>query len=339
MEKQEKPKQTLLQKLQEIQNSISTFVQTEPSAKMKEGKEGRNAYTFTPGFVIIEKAHEEMSKRHIMLRQQYVDISEREVINTIPFTDKQGYSRSFDKKETYVTVKINYTFIDTDSGEKDGPYLAMASACNGLDKSHSTADSNCLRYFLLRTFMWSTHEKNDEADAHDSNTLPEGIKDSKIMPQNNNPYQQYNQQNGFAQQPMMGNPATAPMEQMPKPQQPIPNGYPAQYGQQNYPTPPQTVNQNIYMQTPPQTPVPPSYNQAPAKQPMHAAPSNDEVNNTYNKAVMALAQFDQNTPSYNQTLNVWLTILKSMGMPTDDAAFVQNLTKTATGIRNGQIPN
>lgn len=171
---QNKTTMNLRQKLFEIQKSHQTFAQTEDSEKKANGKPGKSAYTYTPGWKIIESIRAKMDELRIMLDSTLVG-EEHEMISYTVYKEVAGQIIPFEKKEMYVTVRRAYTWIDIDSGEMIGPIVQGASGANGTDKSIASAESLCERYFLLKQFHITTREMDDEPDAHDCSTIPGNI--------------------------------------------------------------------------------------------------------------------------------------------------------------------
>lgn len=165
---------TLRQKLFEIQKRHQTFAQTEDSAKKTNGKTGKSAYTYTPGWRIVESVRKAMDDMGIMLDSSQVG-EEHEMISYYVYKEIAGQIVPFEKKEMYVTVKREYTWVDVASGEKLGPFLQTAAGANGTDKSIASAESLCQRYFILKYFNITTREMDEEPDAHDSSAIPGNV--------------------------------------------------------------------------------------------------------------------------------------------------------------------
>ena len=156
-------------KLLEIQKEIKTFDVTDESEKID--KKGRPAYRYTPGWEIIEKIRTEMDSRSLMLLQNIKE-SHSTPIEYPVYRLINGQPMSFAKKEIYVDLLVEFTWMDVETGDTAGPFVMSAAGANGTDKSMASALSLAERYFLLKFFRITTREKADEPDAHDSDTLP-----------------------------------------------------------------------------------------------------------------------------------------------------------------------
>ena len=285
----------LRQKLLELRKSIVTFAVTAESDKKKaNGKE--SAYRFTPGYVIVETIRKKMDDLGIMLEPS--DAEERHEMITYPvYRDYNSEIRTFQKSEMYVTLRVNYTFVDAATGETVGPFTIYSAGANGTDKSIATAISLAERYFLLKYFQITTHDTDEEPDMHDSS-------DINILS-----HQQSNRQ---APQTVQSQPMF--QTQFPSFAQPLHPAVPPTYG-----NPGKTPSQAPRMQETAKT-----GNYSP------------EQLDIYSKAVNALAYFEKDTQSHQNTLNVWMSALARAGFDTSDVTFAATLVQTAQNVRMAQ---
>lgn len=160
----------ILKKLFTIQEKFKTFAITDDSDKT-DPKTGRPSYKYTPGWKITEDIRSEMDAQHLMLIPNY----KMEQCDTIDYPVHKlvnGQVLTLQKKEVNFVVTAAYTWIDTDTGEYFGPMTITANGTNGTDKSSGSAIAMAERYFLLKFFHITTHEADEEPDAHDSQTIP-----------------------------------------------------------------------------------------------------------------------------------------------------------------------
>lgn len=166
----------LREKLFSLQQMFKTFAVSEESAKRDAKNSSRSAYSYTPGWKIVEAIREAMDSLEIMLDSTTVSES-HEMISYPVYREVNGQVHTFEKKEMYVTVTRAFTWVDVKTGETIGPIIHTAAGANGTDKSLASAEAFCERYFLLKQFHITTRELNEEPDAHDS-----GIIDGNMNP-------------------------------------------------------------------------------------------------------------------------------------------------------------
>ena len=291
---------TLWQKLFDIQKSFKTFAISEDSDK--QTSKGKPAYRYTPGWEIVENIRDKMDEHGLMLIQNVVE-SHSQVIEYPVYKLVNGVPTSFTKKEVYVEIQVDYTWQDVNTGESLGPIRTISAGANGTDKSIASALSLAERYFLLKFFRISTREKNDEPDAHDSDTVP-GIPNKDMQPVND---------------PVVSFQAPAPASRA-YPQQPQ-YSVPSQGG---YPPRPD------YGQMPP-----PTYHPNPV-------PNNPAIFNLKDPAVAQAAQklsyFDKGTPTHQLALNEAIGFLNSQGICTN-GTFIDNLVEAGQAYRENRQPN
>lgn len=319
-------------KLFQLQKSIKSFTNSEESEK-KDGHQ-RSAYLYTPGSVIAQAVREQMDNLQLMLvpniksyNHQTIEYPVYKMIN--------GEPRSFMKKEIYVTIETEYTWVDTESGETAGPFVNVASGANGTDKSCASAIALSERYFLLKFFHIATQDKDMEPDAHDESNLP-GLRSGE-QPAN-------------ATQSQVARVRTA----APTPQQPLPQAAPYQA---SYPQPNgQAVQQQFYGPMPAQGPQyqQPVYGQQPMQQtpqvnicnapPQYQQPTPapnqsarfDENIPAVKEAIERLVCFEKGTSTHKQTLNECIGRLSAAGINCTENNFLNNLIEAAQARREGR---
>lgn len=321
---------TLWQKLFAIQKMIKTFANEEDSDK--KDASGAPAYRYTPGWKIIETIREHMDNYGIMLLTDCVR-QESKLIDYLVYKDFHGQAMSFSKKEMFVQVEVAFTWIDTDTGEKAGPFVGYGYGANGTDKSGATALSMAKRYFLMNFFQFTTRELADEQDAHDSGNIP-----------------------GFApgQEPRNLNNGRA-VQAVPAPQPYVPAAQPFVPQGQAYPQPqtysPSTPAQGQYaapqqgiypqpgtgmMQAPVQASGP-----AQKQNKGQAGPAGDfnSADPAIQTAISALMCFEKGTPSHQRCLNEHIGRLSNLGYRCTTPEFIGMLVDTAQSMRMGTAKN
>lgn len=308
------PNQNIWAKLFQIQKAFKTFAVTEDSEKKGDG--GKSTYKYTPGWKITEMLREQMDALGLMLVPEF-SVGRCDLIEYPVYKLIGGSPMSFPKKEVHVIVNAKFTWVDTTTGETAGPYPFIGAGANGTDKSTAAAFSNAERYFLLKFFHITTREKDDELDAHDSDSVP-GIPASmqqhasdtqavraQPVPQNGG-YPPY----GGQQQPYGGPQAPAPAYPMPQP-------------------PAGGASQQVNVFT-----TPPAYQPAGTVRPV---PFN-EGHPLINEAVSRLMNFEKDTPTHQQVLGEAVGILCANGIPASDEKFIANLKEAAQARRENRPP-
>lgn len=164
-------------KLQEIQKAVPTFLNSEKADKKKAGSKD-SEYLFTPGWQIIQAIRNEMDQRNIMMPVSVVS-EQHEMVEYPVYKYVDGRVVSFIKKENLSTITMEYTWVDTVTGETAGPYRMIASGANGTDKSTASALSTAERYIFLKFFHIPCKDAGIELDSHDSSHIP-GFKEQPM---------------------------------------------------------------------------------------------------------------------------------------------------------------
>lgn len=161
-------------KLLEIQKAVKTFATTENSEKKDGQNPSKSAYLYTPSWKIVETIRQLMDDKDIMLDSTLVS-QHHEMISYPVYKEVNRQIIPFEKKEMYVILEMDFTWVDVNTGETIGPIRVPSTGANGTDKSLASAMSLCERYFFLKQFHITTHEQDEEADAHDSSQLPGNV--------------------------------------------------------------------------------------------------------------------------------------------------------------------
>lgn len=137
----------LYQKLHDIQTKVIGL-----------GKDAKsNSYGYVSGSKVLEHLKPLMNQHGLILKQEVVSIE----------NVRQDYLTSYDKPKNEILSKVmmKFTWIDTESGEKDENSFG-ANGLNAWDKGVGSALTYAERYFLLKYFHIATDE--DDIDNPDS---------------------------------------------------------------------------------------------------------------------------------------------------------------------------
>lgn len=141
-------KQNIYQKLLRIQQRINGL------GKDKTG----NNYKYVTGDKVLGEIKPMMNELALLLKQEVLSIE----------NIRQDYqTRNGSKSEINSKVMMRFTWVDTDTGEKD-ENLFGANGQNDWDKGVGSALTYGERYFLLKYFHIATDE--DDIDNPDRNT-------------------------------------------------------------------------------------------------------------------------------------------------------------------------
>lgn len=134
----------IYQKLLTIQKDVDSFV---------KDAEGFN-YSYTKGSTVLNKIRPKMNELGLILKQEVTGITSVRC----DYTTKNG-----SKSEMLATVLMRFTWVDTETGEKDENEFG-ATGMNDFDKGFGSALTYAERYFLLKYFHVPTDE--DDVDNH-----------------------------------------------------------------------------------------------------------------------------------------------------------------------------
>lgn len=117
-------------------------------------------YTYVSGSKVLEAVRPRMNELGLLLKQEILEIE----------NERQDYqSKNGSKSEILSKVMMRFTWIDTETGEKD-ENLFGANGQNDWEKGLGSALTYAERYFLLKYF----HIPTDEDDIDNSARKPHG---------------------------------------------------------------------------------------------------------------------------------------------------------------------
>lgn len=132
----------LLEKLHLIQSEVDRFV--------KDGK-GYD-YKYTKGDTVLNKIRPLMNEHGLLLKQEVIEVcNHREDYDT----------RNGSKSEMFTSVKQLFTWIDTETGDRE-EVRWHANGQNSWDKGFGSALTYAERYFLLKFFHIPTDEDDPD---------------------------------------------------------------------------------------------------------------------------------------------------------------------------------
>ncbi len=159
MEKSE-VKLNLYQKLHKIQSKINGL------GKDKDTKSqyNPNGYKYVTGDKVLREIKPLMNEYGLLLKQEVISID----------NERQDYQvKNGQKSEILSKVMMKFTWIDTESGEKD-ENLFGANGQNDWEKGLGSALTYAERYFLLKFFHIATDEDDiDNPDRRTSEPIPD----------------------------------------------------------------------------------------------------------------------------------------------------------------------
>lgn len=140
----------LLQKLHDIQEKVSGL------GKDKDTKSqyNPNGFKYVTGDKVISAIKPLMNHHKIILKQEVIRMENQ----PITYVNSKGNN----KTEVLTSMHFKFTWIDTESGERE-ECLFAANGMNEFDKSAGAALTYSQRYFLLKFFLIATDE--DDVDA------------------------------------------------------------------------------------------------------------------------------------------------------------------------------
>ena len=140
----------LLQKLHDIQEKVSGL------GKDKDTKSqyNPNGFKYVTGDKVISAIKPLMNTHKIILKQEIMSMHNQ----PITYVNAKGNN----KTEVLTSMTFKFTWIDTESGERE-ECLFAANGMNDFDKGAGSACTYGSRYFLLKFFLIATDE--DDVDA------------------------------------------------------------------------------------------------------------------------------------------------------------------------------
>ena len=119
-----------------------------------------NSYQYVTGTKVLDHIKPLMNKHGLLLKQEVLSIE------NVRQDYKTGIGTSYEKPKSEINSKVmmRFTWVDTESGEKD-ENLFGANGQNDWDKGVGSAITYAERYFLLKYFHIATDE--DDIDNPD----------------------------------------------------------------------------------------------------------------------------------------------------------------------------
>jgi hypothetical protein len=140
----------LLQKLHNIQEKVSGLGKD----KDTKSQHNPNGFKYVTGDKVISAIKPLMNTHKLILKQEVVKMENQ----PITYVNAKGNN----KTEVLTSMHFKFTWIDTESGERE-ECLFAANGMNEFDKSAGSAITYSQRYFLLKFFLIATDE--DDVDA------------------------------------------------------------------------------------------------------------------------------------------------------------------------------
>lgn len=149
----------LLQKLHDIQEKVSGL------GKDKDTKSqyNPNGFKYVTGDKVISAIKPLMNLHKIILKQEVIKMENQ----PITYVNSKGNN----KTEVLTSMHFKFTWIDTESGERE-ECLFAANGMNEFDKSAGAALTYSQRYFLLKFFLIATDEDDVDAIVRDYMDTP-----------------------------------------------------------------------------------------------------------------------------------------------------------------------
>lgn len=123
---------------------------------LKKDANGQN-YQYVSGSKVLFHVRERMDEQGLLLKTEVLTINnERQ-----NYTVAHGKPNQRIKEEVLTTLIMRFTWVDTETGEKDENLFA-ANGQNDFDKGFGSAVTYAERYFLLKFFHIATDE--DDVD-------------------------------------------------------------------------------------------------------------------------------------------------------------------------------
>ena len=138
------------------------------------GKDTKSfGYQYVSGGKVLENLKPIMNDVGLILKQEILNV-ERDVIS---YKAKSG-----EKAEMWYGVTFKFTWIDTETGERD-ENMFFASGMNDWEKGLGSALTYAERYFLLKFFHINTDEDDiDNPDRkHDSDIIQQIVPEQKVF--------------------------------------------------------------------------------------------------------------------------------------------------------------
>lgn len=161
----------LLQKLHDIQEKVAGL------GKDKDTKNqfNPNGFKYVTGDKVISAIKPLMNTHKLILKQEVTSMENTPVTYTT--------SKGTNKTEILTSMMFKFTWIDTESGEREECFFA-ANGMNDFDKGAGSAITYASRYFLLKFFLIATDEDDVDAIVRDymNSTPPPAAPKKKAIP-------------------------------------------------------------------------------------------------------------------------------------------------------------
>ncbi len=120
------------------------------------------SYQYVSGSKLLFHVRPKMDELGLLLKQEIIDTS----------CHREDYAtRNGQKAEMFTQVRMRFTWIDTETGERDENEFT-ANGMNGWDKGLGSALTYGERYFLLKYFHIATDEDDVDAIRRDEPEAP-----------------------------------------------------------------------------------------------------------------------------------------------------------------------
>lgn len=138
---------SIYKKLAEIQAEIKGLGQD------KQG----NGYKYVTGNKVINAIKPLMIEKNLLLKQEVLEIENQRMDYQVSLVKENGQWNGKPKSEILTKLKLKFTWIDVETGEKDENLFA-ANGQNDWEKGLGSALTYAERYFLLKYFHIATDE-------------------------------------------------------------------------------------------------------------------------------------------------------------------------------------
>ena len=145
---------SIYKKLLDIQKTVTKM------SKDEQAGAGSYGYKFVSGVNLLSVIRPKMDELGLILKQEVIDID----VDRIDYTTKNG-----SKSECLYKGKLRFTWVDTETGEKDVNEF-FSAGMNDWEKGAGSMLTYAERYFLLKYFHIPTDE--DDPDKIDRGTTP-----------------------------------------------------------------------------------------------------------------------------------------------------------------------
>lgn len=153
-------------------NIYQKLLKIEESVKGLGKDKAANTYKYVTGDKVLGEIKPLMIKHGLLLKQEILSIENTRQDYVVGFAEKQRT-----KSEILSKVMMRFTWVDTETGEKD-ENLFGANGQNDWDKGIGSALTYGERYFLLKYF----HIPTDEDDIDNPDRKPDANEQASPLP-------------------------------------------------------------------------------------------------------------------------------------------------------------